>query len=47
MMIRKLETGEHLAERDRAVAPTNHIHPADPKGEQRHELNKKALFKKM
>ena len=46
-MVRKLETGEYLAERDREVTPTNHIRPADPKAVDRHELNKKALFRKM
>ena len=46
-MIRKLEDGSLIAERDRKVAPTNRIRPADPKGDERHELNKKALFKRM
>jgi hypothetical protein len=46
-MVRKLETGEYLSERDRAVAPTNRIRPADPKSDEQHELNNKALFKKM
>lgn len=44
-MVRKLEDGGFIAERE--VAPTNRIRPADPKGDERHELNKKALFKKM
>ncbi|MBA2934120.1 hypothetical protein HZF05_08400 [Sphingomonas sp. CGMCC 1.13654] len=46
-MVRKLEDGGFIADRDREVAPTNRIRPADPKGDERHELNKKALFRKM
>ena len=46
-MVRKLEDGGFIAERDREVTPTNRIRLADPKGDERHELNKKALFKKM
>ena len=46
-MVRKLEDGSLIAERDREVAPANRIRPADPKSDERHELNKKALFKKM
>jgi len=46
-MVRKLEDGSLIADRDREVAPTNRIRPAAPKDDERHELNKKALFKRM
>jgi hypothetical protein len=46
-MVRKLETGEYLAERDRESAPPNRMRAVDKEAEARHDGNKKALFKKM
>jgi hypothetical protein len=46
-MVRKLETGEYLLERDRETAPPNRLRPRDSEAEARHEDNKKALFKKL
>ncbi|WP_454884782.1 hypothetical protein [Sphingomonas oryzagri] len=46
-MVRKLEDGGFIAERNREVAPANRIRPADPKGDERHDINKNALFRKM
>lgn len=46
-MVRKLETGAYLLERDREAAPPNRMRPVDADAEARHEANKKALFKKL
>ena len=47
-MVRKLETGDYLLERDREAAPPNRIRNAiDAQSEARAEANKKALFKKL
>ena len=45
-MVRKLEDGHYLLERDRAVAPVNRIRPVDIAAAKRHDGNKKALFRK-
>jgi hypothetical protein len=47
MMVRKLETGEYLLDRDPKVIPPNRLRPVDATAEQRHDDNKKALFKKL
>jgi hypothetical protein len=46
MMIRKLETGEYLMERDSKSAPANRLQPRDYDAEARAEANKKAVFRK-
>jgi hypothetical protein len=47
-MVRKLETGDYLLERDFEAAPPNRIRQSvDAKSEARAEANKKALFKKL
>lgn len=45
-MVRKLEDGHYVLERDREVAPVNRIRPIDLVAEKRHDGNKKALFRK-
>jgi hypothetical protein len=45
-MVRKLETGDYLLERDREAAPPNRLRPRDYEAEARHEDNKQALFRK-
>jgi hypothetical protein len=46
-MVKKLETGEYLLERDRQSAPPNKLRQRDNEAEARHEDNKKALFRKL
>jgi hypothetical protein len=46
-MVKKLETGEYLLERDREATPPNTLRQRDNAAEARHEDNKKALFKKL
>jgi hypothetical protein len=46
-MVKKLETGEYLLERDREAAPPNKLRQRDNEAEARHEENKKTLFKKL
>lgn len=45
-MVRKLETGEYLLERDREKAPPNRLRPIDAEAKARHEDNKKTVFRK-
>jgi len=45
-MVRKLETGGYVLDRDEKVEPTNRIRPVDAKTEARHEDNKKTVFRK-
>jgi hypothetical protein len=45
-MVRKLEDGHYVLDRDREVAPVNRIRPIDVETEKRHDANKKALFRK-
>ena len=46
-MVRKLEDGHYVLERDRAVAPVNRIRAIDIAAAKRHDGNKKALFRKV
>ncbi|WBO21620.1 hypothetical protein [Sphingomonas abietis] len=47
-MVRKLETGAYLLERDREAATPNRIRAnADAETIARHEANKLALFRKL
>jgi hypothetical protein len=47
-MVRKLETGDYLLERDPEAVPPNRIRKGvDAESEARAEANKKALFKKL
>ncbi len=47
-MVRKLETGDYLLERDPEAVPPNRIRKSvDAESETRAEANKKALFKKL
>jgi hypothetical protein len=45
-MIRKLETGEYMLERDADTTPPNGLRARDYKAEAQAEENKKALFRK-
>jgi hypothetical protein len=45
-MVRKLEDGQYVLERDPEVAPVNRIRPVDVEAEKRHDDNKKAVFRK-
>jgi hypothetical protein len=45
-MVRKLEDGSFVLERDPEVEPVNRIRPIDAKSEKRHDDNKKAAFRK-
>jgi hypothetical protein len=48
IMVRKLETGDYLLERDPEAASPNRIRKnVDAESEARAEANKKALFKKL
>jgi hypothetical protein len=44
-MVRKLETGDYVLDRDEKVQPANRIRPIDAKAEARHEDNKKTVFR--
>jgi hypothetical protein len=46
-MVKKLETGEYLLERNREAAPPNTLRQRDNEAEARHDQNKKTLFKKL
>ena len=45
-MVRKLEDGQYVLERDHEAAPANRIRPIDGEVERRHEDNKKAVFRR-
>jgi hypothetical protein len=45
-MIRKLETGDYLLERDAETLPPNRLQPRDYQAQARHEANKQAVFRK-
>jgi hypothetical protein len=45
-MVRKLETGAYVLERDKKVQPVNRIRPIDAEAENRHDANKKSVFRR-
>jgi alpha-D-ribose 1-methylphosphonate 5-phosphate C-P lyase len=45
-MVRKLEDGQYLLDRDPAVEPANRIRPIDAETQKRHADNKQAAFRK-